>query len=280
MRTAVRINWGLRVLGTITLTSMISTTVLADDSPKPQPGSPPMKKIEDFAPPEEFVIAGGVKTHFIARGKGGPPVVLVHGFGSSTFSWSANIDALAKSHRVYALDLKGFGLTAKPKDGVYHLKEYTRHLIAFLDEMKLETVVLVGHSMGGGVVTRLALLNPERVSALVLIDTAPAGDLGPLLPLKKDELAGMLLNSALSTQILSSLLKSLISKERMEAGLRGSFRDPSKVTPEMLERLYIPFTIEGAPKHCGDGQGHGPGRNETATDLVSWDARFARLGTA
>ena len=97
----------------------------------------------------------------------------MHGFGSSTYTWRKSVDALAPRYRVYALDLKGFGLTAKPKDGRYHMDAYTRHLLGFLDAMKLERPVLVGHSLGGAVVARLALLHPERVGGLVLEDPLP-----------------------------------------------------------------------------------------------------------
>ena len=119
------------------------------------------------------MTVGAIKTHFVRKGDAGRPVVLVHGFGSSTYTWRKTVDALAPRHRVYALDLKGFGLTAKPKDGQYHMDAYTRHLLGFLDAMKLDRPVLVGHSLGGAVVTRLALFHPDRVGGLVLEDPVP-----------------------------------------------------------------------------------------------------------
>ncbi len=109
-----------------------STAASETASSKPAPARPKPLRIEDFAPPEEFVMVDTVKTHFVCKGETGPPVVLVHGFGSSTFTWQKTIDALADKHQVYALDLKGFGLSAKPKDGQYNLEVYTNHLLGFL----------------------------------------------------------------------------------------------------------------------------------------------------
>ena len=100
-------------------------------------------------------------------------MVLIHGFGSNTYTWRRNVDELGRRFRVFAIDLKGFGLTEKPKDGQYHLSAYTEHLLAFLDELKLEKPVLVGNSMGGAVALRLALLYPDRVGGIVLVDAAP-----------------------------------------------------------------------------------------------------------
>ena len=247
MRNGGRYRGKVRGLGAFAL-GMMATLVVADEPVRPPAVLPPPARIEDFAPPEEFVTAGGVKTHFVTRGKVGTPVVLVHGFGSSTYSWNANMEALSRSHRVYALDIKGFGLTAKPRDGQYNLAEYTRHLLAFLDVMKLEKPVLVGHSMGGAVVTRLALLHPERVRALVLVDPAPVafGREEAEKAEKKPE-AGPPRNN-LGSRMLSAVLRTVITRERVEAGLKSAYHDPSKVTQAMVEHTYRPFTIEGAPE--------------------------------
>ncbi len=100
--------------------------------------------------------------------------MFVHGFGSCTYSWRKNLEPLAaKGFRTYAIDVKGFGLTAKPRDGQYHLAAFTEHLLAFLDAKGIERPVLVGNSMGGAVIARLALLHPDRVAGIVLVDAAP-----------------------------------------------------------------------------------------------------------
>jgi pimeloyl-ACP methyl ester carboxylesterase len=235
-------------------------TASADEPPKLEAPAPaPLKpaKIEDFAPAEEFVMVGPVKTHFVRKGEKGRAVVLVHGFGSSTATWRKTIDALSPRYQVYAFDMKGFGLTAKPKDGQYHMRAYTEHLPGFLDVMKLNRPVLVGHSLGGAVVSRVALLRPERVGALVLVDPLPVvmpRDREGLLKRGGVEVGKQLsaaekaarLNPALASRMMPGLLRSTITKQTVEAGLKVAYHDPKFVTPELVETIYRPLTIEGA----------------------------------
>jgi 2-hydroxy-6-oxo-6-(2'-carboxyphenyl)-hexa-2,4-dienoate hydrolase len=217
-----------------------------------------LARIEDFAPPEEFVMVGPVKTHFVAKGATGRPVVLLHGFGSSTYTWQKNLGELSKRHRVYALDMKGFGLTAKPRDGEYHPDAYARHLLGFLDVMRLDRPVLVGHSLGGSVVARLALLHPERVAGLVLVAPAPlwfrhapGGPDARAIPTKPVAAADAPVPTGVAApaparRVLPALLRAGITRQTVESALRAAFHDPRLITPEMVEAYYRPLTIEGA----------------------------------
>jgi pimeloyl-ACP methyl ester carboxylesterase len=107
----------------------------------------------------------------------GTPVVLLHGLGESTFTWRKIIPALAASHRVVALDLKGFGRSEKPLDQAYSADDQAALVAAFLDKRGLTGVTLVGHSFGGTVALRTALAlaahDPSRIARLVVI-SAPA----------------------------------------------------------------------------------------------------------
>ena len=208
-----------------------------------------LARIEQFAPPGEFVMVGDIKTHHIRRGKRGRPIVLVHGFGSSTYTWRRNLDALSERYRLFALDLKGFGLTAKPRDGQYHVSAYTDHLLGYLDAMKIERPVLVGSSMGGTVATRLALLHPDRVAGLVLVDPAPirlpgekAGrGVRPANEAAENSEAGSLVG-----RLLPSVARTMITRQAVEGWMKAGYHDPSLVTPELVETYYRPITIEGA----------------------------------
>lgn len=231
--------------------------LVSADEPKP-PGSttvranpllPALTKIEDFAPPEEFVQAGGVKTHFVRKGEKGRTIVFIHGFGSSTHTWNRNLGPLSESYRVYAIDVKGFGLTAKPKDGQYHPAAWTQHLIDTLDALKIERPILVGNSMGGAIIARVALLRPERVAGIVLVDAAPPNWGPPRALGKSPETSAVMKPSGLPSlgdRFKTALVRSMISRSAIESGLKGAFHNPSLVTPEMIEASYIPLTIEGA----------------------------------
>lgn len=100
----------------------------------------------------------------------GPPVVLVHGLSGSSRWWRRNIGALTPYRRVYLVDLIGFGASRAGQR--FALAEAAGLLIQWLDQLELERVDLVGHSMGGMIAAELAADAPERVARLVLVDPA------------------------------------------------------------------------------------------------------------
>ena len=118
----------------------------------------------------------------------GQPVLLLHGLGESTFTWRRMVPGLARGHRVIALDLKGFGRSDKPLDSAYTADDQAALVAAFMERRGLEGVTLVGHSFGGTVALKTALIvngeRPDRILRLVLIG-APAlpGSLAPHLEL-------------------------------------------------------------------------------------------------
>jgi pimeloyl-ACP methyl ester carboxylesterase len=121
-------------------------------------------------PPREF------STQYLTAGDGneGTPLLLLHGLADSAYSWRWVIPALAASHRVYAPSLPGFGRSAKPKCN-YSPEFFTAFVANFMDAMGLQRAALVGNSLGGLIAMRLALAQPERVSALALLDSAGLG---------------------------------------------------------------------------------------------------------
>ncbi|MEM7619952.1 MAG: alpha/beta hydrolase [Pseudomonadota bacterium] len=81
----------------------------------------------------------------------GDPVLLIHGFGANIFSWRYLIPELSKTHRVIAVDLKGFGLSDKPYDEEYSVFDQADIIFQLMRDMRLKNVTLVGHSFGGGI---------------------------------------------------------------------------------------------------------------------------------
>jgi pimeloyl-ACP methyl ester carboxylesterase len=120
----------------------------------------------------EFVTVQGHKMHYLVGGSG-RPLVLVHGLGSRAADWAQLIPQLiAGGHRVYALDLLGYGLSDQPKDAPYSIAQQASMVEGFLDSEHLPPVDLAGWSMGGWIALRVALHQPERVRRLVLLDSA------------------------------------------------------------------------------------------------------------
>ena len=115
-----------------------------------------------------FAAVRGARVRYVDEGQG-PPVVLVHGFASSLDAWAGVRPALRGTHRVIALDLKGFGWTDRPP-GDYSADEQARIVLALMDELDVESAAIVGHSWGGSVALSLALHAPHRVTRLALYD--------------------------------------------------------------------------------------------------------------
>jgi pimeloyl-ACP methyl ester carboxylesterase len=116
------------------------------------------------------VVEGRIARYLVAGD--GPPLVLLHGDGDSKLSWSWVMPALARTHRVYALDLPGFDDLPLPD---YVPARFARFVGAFLDALEVPRAAVVGNSLGGLIALRLALAAPERVSALGLLDSAGLG---------------------------------------------------------------------------------------------------------
>lgn len=115
----------------------------------------------------------GLALHYVVEGRG-PAVVLLHGLGGFAESWRRTIGALAPRATVYAIDLPGFGRSAKPR-ARYRLPDFARALHGFLEALDIPRASLVGHSVGGAVAVTYALTHPSRVERLALLGAVMPG---------------------------------------------------------------------------------------------------------
>ena len=122
-----------------------------------------------------FIEGPQGQLHVDDGGAGGVPVVFVHSAAGSTAHWESQLDHLRKARRALAIDLRGHGRSAAPRDGDYHIPSLAADLRAALDQLALPRVVLVGHSLGGVVCAAFAGANPDRVAGLFLLDPASDG---------------------------------------------------------------------------------------------------------
>lgn len=115
--------------------------------------------------------AAGIDTNYHDRGSGFP-VLFIHGSGpgvSAWANWRLVIPELAKSHRVIAPDMVGFGFTDRPEGVKYDLDTWVAQAIGLLDMLGLPKVHIIGNSFGGAIALALAIRHPERVERLVLM---------------------------------------------------------------------------------------------------------------
>jgi pimeloyl-ACP methyl ester carboxylesterase len=120
-------------------------------------------------------VATGPKLHYAEYGNSdGQPMLFLHGWPDSWFSFSRVLELLPDTIRALAVDQRGFGESDRPDSG-YTIPELAADAIAFLDALGIERVTLVGHSFGSFVARQTAIANPERVGALILIGTGFTG---------------------------------------------------------------------------------------------------------
>jgi pimeloyl-ACP methyl ester carboxylesterase len=129
---------------------------------------------------DHYVEVGGSRVRYWVEGDG-PVLLLVHGLACSAEFWQCNVGPLATEHRVYALDLPGFGLSDK-EVGDYSLEYAASFLKGFMDAVGVERATLAGNSMGGVLSAQFAVQFPESTDGLILVGSAGFGrDLNPFL---------------------------------------------------------------------------------------------------
>ena len=129
----------------------------------------------------QFIAIGGVRTRYWQAGDQGSPVLLLHGIACSVLEWERNVAALAKRHRVFAVDLLGFGLTDKPSNENYCIRRLAQFSLDFLAAHNISRAHFAGNSLGGSIALECAQIAPERVASQVLVDPAGVGRRGTLL---------------------------------------------------------------------------------------------------
>jgi 3-oxoadipate enol-lactonase len=112
----------------------------------------------------------GVKLHYEEQGTG-EPIVMVHGLGGSIFDWVMQIPFFSKYYRVVAIELRDHGESDK-WHGSYDFKMFSDDVTKLVEKLKLGKAIFFGFSLGGMIVMQLALDHPDKIKALVLVDTA------------------------------------------------------------------------------------------------------------
>ena len=121
-------------------------------------------------------LSTGVRLHYAQHGdRDGTPVIFLHGWPDSWFSFSTVVSQLPQQFRALLPDQRGFGDSEQP-EGDYSIDVFARDVVALLDALSIRRAAIVGHSFGSFVTRRVALTHPERVSRIVLIGTAVSPD--------------------------------------------------------------------------------------------------------
>jgi pimeloyl-ACP methyl ester carboxylesterase len=184
-------------------------------------------------------VPAGIPLHVEERGSG-PPLLLLHGFGASSFTFRRWVDELARRRRVLLVDMKGFGQAPKPDDQRYSPLDLAEPVIRLVRETGLTDLTLLGHSLGGG------------VALLVALDLLDRGELGRLQGLVS--VSGVAYRQPLPTYVGMArrpwtgmvALRLLPARWVVRAVLRSIVHDPSSVTREQIAGYADPFSERAA----------------------------------
>jgi pimeloyl-ACP methyl ester carboxylesterase len=116
----------------------------------------------------------GTTLHYVCAGTGGSPILLVHGFPETWWAFHRLIPLLAAEHRVFAVDLRGFGDSASAADG-FTSADAAEDLHALIDELGVGPVHIAAQDISGGSVYRLAVEHPEDIRSLIATEMGLAG---------------------------------------------------------------------------------------------------------
>jgi len=187
-----------------------------------------------------------------AQGNQGPAIVLVHGFGASWGHWRKNIPELAKNARVFALDLIGFGGSAKPVPGKeinYTFETWAQQIGDFCREVVGEPAFLVGNSIGCIAAMQAAVDFPEITRGVALLNCS----LRLLHDRKRATLpwyrrsGAPLVQKILAFKLIGQLFFSQIAKPKVvKKILLQAYKRPEAVTDELVEMLMAPALDPGA----------------------------------
>ncbi len=117
---------------------------------------------------EGYIVANGVQLHFVTAGSG-PLAIVLHGFPEFWYSWRANLPALARDHRVVALDMRGYNLSEKPARG-YDLATLTNDVRAVIEALGERQADVIGHDWGGLIAWTFAMRQPDYLRRLVVLN--------------------------------------------------------------------------------------------------------------
>jgi haloalkane dehalogenase len=173
----------------------------------------------------------GLTVAYVDEGQG-PPVLLLHGWPTSSYLYRHITPVLARHHRVVVPDLPGFGASSKPVDRTYSFELFAHVLDAIVERLELDDLGLVVHDLGGPIGLHWALHRPGRISRLALLNTLVYPDFDPTVV------------EFVMTLADENRRHELVSDDGLREVLRVGVNDPDALPGEALDGITAPFTSD------------------------------------
>lgn len=190
----------------------------------------------------EFLNIEGREVH-IKRSGEGEPLILIHGFGGSTFAWRKVMPGLSENFDVIAIDLYGFGYTERPEDKeMYSLTSQAELINKVMESLDIESAHILGHSYGGDVILVFADKYPDKTRSLIFVDGGrmfyEKGDFGfnPIV---------VSLNPIIKPVVKSFAELLIFNEEGVRFVLEGDVYSKNIVTDEMVQGYLDHLMVEG-----------------------------------
>ncbi|WP_367114749.1 alpha/beta fold hydrolase [Sphingomonas sp.] len=183
-------------------------------------------------PPSQFVdLGGGLNIHLRDTGpRNAPVLMLIHGSNASLHTWEPWAKRLEQQYRIIRFDLPGHGLTGPHPRRDYTMRSYADVVEQLRLKLHLARFVIAGNSMGGSVAWHYALWHPERVRALILVDSG-----GQPEPMRTSVPLGFRIAR---TPVLRYFATQITPRALIESTLDDSFTNRELVTPAMVDRYW------------------------------------------
>ncbi len=180
----------------------------------------------------KFMPLMGMQVHYRDEGVATDslPIILLHGMSSSLNTWDSVVFHMKEKRRLISIDLPGFGMTGPNPTNEYSFPMFTRFIDSLTTKLGIHKFIIAGNSMGGGIAWNYALVHPDRVSKLILIDAA-----GYKSPKKEQKSLGFMLAS---TPIINNLLLYFTPKVLVRKSLESIYVDQKLVTDAQVERFH------------------------------------------
>ncbi len=202
-----------------------------------------------------YVNVAGRRMHYYTEGpESGQPVVLVHGLGGRCEDWRNLAPFLAHAgFHVYMPDMPGYGRSDKPADFSYSIRDEAAAVVGFMDAMGLKQIDLGGWSMGGWIVQEIAAAHPDRITRLVIFDSAglrepPAWDTAlftPVSAVQLDQLDALLMPHP--PQVPAFIVADILRTSRNNAWVihraLNAMLTGNDTTDALLPQLKMPVLI-------------------------------------
>jgi pimeloyl-ACP methyl ester carboxylesterase/tetratricopeptide (TPR) repeat protein len=188
------------------------------------------------------LLKTGVRVRYAYQGyENGTPVILLHGYTDSWFSFSQILPLMDQKYRVYVLDQRGHGDSDRPVGG-YAMEQFAADVVAFMDAMKIQQATIVGHSMGSFVAQHVAVAAPERVKRLVLMATATTVHTNDLVRQLQREINA--LSDPISEKFVYDFQVSTafqpLSNEFFHSVMKESMKLPAHVWRDVMAEMMSP----------------------------------------